>query len=126
MLFLQPWEKVQQAFHRTSSLRRSRDRLKKPKFPEDGHAIFFEILPGSLLFSQKNFDRVLLFLFLSYFYLYYTNLAKLWRLWLAACRLGLTSWRLGACSFWLFIVIRGPKRSQLLAMILSSAAIVSS
>ena len=54
------------------------------------------------------------------------NLAILWRLWLEAWRLILGSLRLGACSFWPLIVIRGPKRSQLLLMILSSAAMVCS
>ena len=54
------------------------------------------------------------------------NLAILWRLELDAWRLILGSLRLGACSFWPLIAIRGPKRSQLLLMILSSAAMVSS
>ena len=53
------------------------------------------------------------------------NLATLW---LAAWRLGLGPWilRLGACSFWPLIVIRGPNFSQAFDMILSSAAMVSS
>ena len=54
------------------------------------------------------------------------NLAILWRLWLVAWCLVLGSWSSGACSFWPLIVIRGPKRSQALLMILSSAAMVSS
>ena len=54
------------------------------------------------------------------------NLAILWRLTLVAWRLVLDSWRLGACSFWPLIMIRGPNFSQLLLMILSSAAMVSS
>jgi len=54
------------------------------------------------------------------------NLAILWRLELEACRLWLGSLRLGACSLWPLIQILGPKRSQLLLMILSSAAIVCS
>ena len=54
------------------------------------------------------------------------NLAILWRLTLEAWRLVRDSWRLGACSFWPSILIRGPKRSQLLLMILSSAAMVCS
>jgi len=58
--------------------------------------------------------------------LYQMNLAILWRLWLVACRLWLGSLRLGACSFWPLIVIRGPKRSQALLMILSSSAMVVS
>jgi len=58
--------------------------------------------------------------------LYQINLAILWRLELVAWVLVLDSWRLGACSFWPSIRIRGPKRSQLLLMILSSAAMVSS
>ena len=58
--------------------------------------------------------------------LYYTNAVILWRLELEAWALVLDSWRLGACSLWPLIVIRGPKRSQLLLMILSSAAMVSS
>ena len=57
--------------------------------------------------------------------LYYTNAVILWRLELDAWALVLDSWRLGACSLWPLIVIRGPKRSQLLLMILSSAAMVS-
>ena len=56
-------------------------------------------------------------------------------LWLAACGLPFLGpclrpdpgiLRLGACSFWPLIFIRGPKRSQLLLIILSSAAMVSS
>ena len=54
------------------------------------------------------------------------NLAILWRLALEAWRLVLDSWSSGACSFWPSIMIRGPKRSQLLLMILSSAAMVRS
>ena len=54
------------------------------------------------------------------------NLAILWRLLLVACRLYLGSLRLGACSLWPLIQILGPNFSQLLAMILSSAAMVSS
>ena len=54
------------------------------------------------------------------------NLAILWRWLLMAWRLLLDSWRLGACSFWPLIMIRGPKRSHPLLMILSSAAIVAS
>ena len=53
------------------------------------------------------------------------NLATLW---LAAWRLGLGPWilRLGACSFWPLIVIRGPNLVQALLMILSSVAMVRS
>ena len=54
------------------------------------------------------------------------NLAILWRLWLVAWRVARDSWRLGACSFWPLIVIRGPNFSQLLLMILSSAPMVRS
>jgi len=54
------------------------------------------------------------------------NLAILWRLLLVACRLYLGSLRLGACSLWPLIQILGPNFSQLLAMILSSAAMVCS
>ena len=54
------------------------------------------------------------------------NVFKVWRLELEACRLWLGSLRLGACSLWPLIMIRGPKRSQLLLMILSSAAMVVS
>ena len=54
------------------------------------------------------------------------NLAILWRLVLEACRLYLGSLRLGACSFWPSITIRGPKRSHPLLMILSSSPMVCS
>jgi len=54
------------------------------------------------------------------------NLAILWRLRLGAWALCLGSWRLGACSSWPLILIRGPYFSQLLLMILSSVAMVSS
>ena len=47
-------------------------------------------------------------------------------LWLAAWRLVLGSWRLGACSSWPLIMIRGPKRSQLLLMIFKSSAMLES
>ena len=53
----------------------------------------------------------------------------MWRacgLLLKACRLYRGSLRLGACSLEPLIQILGPKRSQLLLMILSSAAMVSS
>ena len=52
------------------------------------------------------------------------NLAILWRLELEAWALVRGSLRLGACSFWPLITIRGPKRSHPLLMILSSAAMV--
>ena len=58
--------------------------------------------------------------------LYQMNLAILWRLELEAWALVRDSWRLGACSFWPLIMIRGPNFSQALLMILSSAAMVSS
>ena len=54
------------------------------------------------------------------------NLAILWRLELVACRLCRGSVRLGACSFWPLIMIRGPNLVQALDMILSSAAMVCS
>ena len=50
----------------------------------------------------------------------------LWRLRLVACGLCLGAWRLGACSFWPLIMIRGPNFSHPLLMILSSAAMVCS
>ena len=47
---------------------------------------------------------------------------------LAAWRLGLGPWilRLGACSFWPLIVIRGPCLAHPLLMIFKSSAMVSS
>ena len=72
--------------------------------------IYYEVVHQVVVLAS-NFHNIL----------YHSIVFKAWRLVLDP---GIV--RLGACSFWPLITIRGPKRSQSLAMILSSAAMVNS